>query len=291
MTRKITNIADSKHRKLLHLAQMEKKDFNALQKRYLQERFLYRLSISKFKQNFILKGGLLLITIDLPSSRPTMDIDFLAKNISRDATALKGIMKEICEIPLNDGILFDTDSISTEEIDKDGDYNGVRVKVTALMGTRKTLVSLDLGFNDKVIPTPREISFPTILEEEAPQLNAYCLETIIAEKFEAMTKLALANSRMKDFYDVYKIFTTHQIDLSTLKESLQATFGQRKTKITKNPVVFTRAFYADPNKQIQWQAFLTKHNILDTPTDLQSVVKLIKSNLQPILAEILAKKI
>lgn len=103
MTRKITNISESKHKKLLHISKLENRDFNALEKRYLQERFLYRLSISEFKNKFILKGGLLLVSIDIPFARPTMDIDFLAQQINRNNDNLKHVFQKICEIPLNDG--------------------------------------------------------------------------------------------------------------------------------------------------------------------------------------------
>lgn len=283
MTRKITNISESKHKKLLHISKLENRDFNSLEKRYLQERFLYRLSISEFKNKFILKGGLLLVSIDIPFARPTMDIDFLAQQISRNNDNLKHIFQKICEIPLNDGIIFDHNTITLEEIDKDGDYNGVRVKLMALMGTRKTLVSFDLGFSDKTFPKPREIMFPTILNEEPPQLFAYCLETIVAEKFEAMVKLALLNSRMKDFYDVYMILTTQNVNYSILSKSITTTFGQRKTKLTKRPLCFTASFYKNAEKQKQWQGFLKKNNITNVPNDFSEIVVGIKSILLKII--------
>ena len=286
MSRIIKNIAESKHRKLLHISQTNGLNFNNLQRRYLQERFLYRISVSRFRDNFILKGGLLLVVVDFPSSRPTMDIDFLVKNISRNQENISAVFKEICDIDSNDGIKFDSQSVETSEIEKDGDYNGVRVRFTATMGTSKTVLSIDLGFNDILIPSPREISFPVILNEEHPQLNAYCIETIIAEKFEAITKLALTNSRMKDFYDLYLILSNNALDMNILKESIKATFRHRRTAIVYTPIAFTATFYSDKNKQIQWKSFLSKRNIKDVPEDLSVVVKYLKSTLQPIIKEI-----
>lgn len=286
MSKPIKNIALSKHRKLLHIAQTNHQDFNGLQRRYLQERFLYRIAKSKYKDNFILKGGLLLMTIDLPSARPTMDIDFLAQHISRNAQDLKQVFKEICAVHVDDGITFDTTAITTEEIDKDGDYNGTRVKFTAVMGSSKTPISIDLGFSDVLVPEPREINFPTILAEPSPNLHAYCLETIIAEKFEAVTKLALTNSRMKDFYDLYMILTGQQLNTDTLKKAIKATFENRKTPLIYNPIAFTRVFYADADKQRQWEAFLNKRSIQNVPTDFGVIVKALKEVLTPLVKEI-----
>ena len=286
MSKPIKNIALSKHRKLLHIAQTNHQDFNGLQRRYLQERFLYRVSQSAYKNKFILKGGLLLMTIDLPSARPTMDIDFLAQYVSRNEQDLKQIFKEICAVHVDDGITFDTTAITTEEIDKDGDYNGTRVKFTAVMGSSKTPISIDLGFSDVLVPEPREINFPTILAEPSPNLHAYCLETIIAEKFEAITKLALTNSRMKDFYDLYMILTEQHLNTDALKKAIKATFENRKTPLIPNPIAFTSTFYADADKQRQWQAFLNKRGIQSAPSDLKTVVKTIKEALTPLVKEI-----
>lgn len=283
MRKPIKNIAASKHNKLFNIAQINQQDFNALYRRYLQERFLFRVSQSIYKDNFILKGGLLLITIDLPSIRPTMDIDFLVQKISNDEENLKRVFKEICSIPVEDGIIFDTSSLTTEEIDKDGDYKGTRVKFTAIMGNSKTPISIDLGFSDKLTPAPREINFPTILEEDSPNLRAYCLETIVAEKFEAMVKLSLTNSRMKDFYDLYMILTEQKIDNDILKKSIKTTFEHRKTPLTLSPLAFTSLFYGDVNKQWAWKSFLNNHKIRNVPTDLENIVKTLKYKLIPLV--------
>ena len=286
MSRPIKNIAASKQRKLLYIANTENQDFNELHRRYLQERLLFRISQSKFRNNFILKGGVLLITIDLPKIRPTMDIDFLVPNVGNSEDNLKKVFNEICSIPIEDGIVFDTSSITTQEIDKDGDYKGIRVKFTAVMGSSKTPISIDLGFSDKMIPEPREINFPTILDDPSPSLRAYCLETIIAEKFEAITKLSLTNSRMKDFYDLYMILTEQELNKEVLKESIKATFEHRKTPLTLSPLAFTSLFYGDVNKQVSWESFLRNHKITNIPTDLSVIVKTLKYKLIPLVKNI-----
>ncbi len=258
MKRTITNIGASNFRKLLHKAKQSNTEFNALLKRYLQERFLYRLSESKYKNNFILKGGLLLITIDIPSSRPTLDIDFLAKNINQEK--IEFYFQEICKINTTDGIKFDENSVKTEEIIKEGDYKGIRVKIKAYFHTSQTDISIDVGLGDIVL-NQREITFPCILSDKAPVLNAYSLETIVAEKLEAMAKLLYANSRMKDFYDVYTILNTGNINLDNLKEAIQLTFSNRGTDIKNLNTIFANDFYKEEIKQKQWAAFLKKNHI------------------------------
>ncbi|MCR5504367.1 MAG: nucleotidyl transferase AbiEii/AbiGii toxin family protein [Elusimicrobiaceae bacterium] len=258
MKRTITNIGASNFRKLLHKAKQSNTEFNALLKRYLQERFLYRLSESKYKNNFILKGGLLLITIDIPSSRPTLDIDFLAKNINKEK--IEFYFQEICKINTTDGIKFDENSVKTEEIIKEGDYKGIRVKIKAYFHTSQTDISIDVGLGDIVL-NQREITFPCILSDKAPVLNAYSLETIVAEKLEAMAKLLYANSRMKDFYDVYTILNTGNINLDNLKEAIQLTFSNRGTDIKNLNTIFANDFYKEEIKQKQWAAFLKKNHI------------------------------
>ena len=219
--RKITNIGASNFRKLLHQAQKNNLDFNTLLKRYLQERFLYRLSKSAYKDNFILKGGLLLITIDIPASRPTMDIDLLTHKL--DEAKVTEAFKEILAIEYPDGVTFDSASVQSEPITKDGAYQGTRLKFKAYFNGSRNDMSIDLGLGDYVI-NPREITFPTILHEDSPILTAYSLETIIAEKLEAMAKLLYANSRMKDFYDIYTILNTHTLSKETLAKAIKGTF-------------------------------------------------------------------
>ena len=260
--RKITNIGAS--------------NFNPLLKHYLQERFLYRLSKSTYKDNFMLKGGLLLITVDIPSSRPTMDIDLLIHKLGN--TKVMDAFKEILSIEYPDGVKFDANSLQSEPITKDGAYHGTRLKFKAYLNTSHNDMSIDLGLGDYVI-NPREITFPTILNEDAPVLTAYSLETIVAEKLEAMVKLLYANSRMKDFYDVYTILNTHTLSGKTLAKAIKGTFEHRQTPSNGLMRVFSPDFYDLPDKQIQWKAFLTKNKIVNVPSEFSHIVKGIEEKL------------
>ncbi len=275
--RKITNIGASNFRKLLHQAQKNNLDFNTLLKRYLQERFLYRLSKSAYKDNFILKGGLLLITIDIPASRPTMDIDLLTHKL--DEAKVTEAFKEILAIEYPDGVTFDSASLQSELITKDGAYQGTRLKFKAYFNGSRNDMSIDLGLGDYVV-NPREITFPTILEEDEPILTAYSLETIVAEKLEAMAKLLYANSRMKDFYDVYTILNTHTLSEETLAKALKGTFEHRQTSLKDLSIIFSADFSNSADKQTQWTAFLTKNKITNAPAQFKDVIKGIQEKLQ-----------
>lgn len=275
--RKITNIGASNFRKLLHQAKENNLDFNTLLKRYLQERFLYRLSKSAYKDNFILKGGLLLITIDIPASRPTMDIDLLTHKL--DEAKVTEAFKEILAIEYPDGVTFDSASLQSEPITKDGAYQGTRLKFKAYFNGSRNDMSIDLGLGDYVV-NPREITFPTILEEDEPILTAYSLETIVAEKLEAMAKLLYANSRMKDFYDIYTILNTHTLSKETLAKAIKGTFEHRQTPLKDLQVVFSADFYNSADKQTQWTAFLAKNKITNAPDKFNAVVKDIEAKLK-----------
>lgn len=275
--RKITNIGASNFRKLLHQAQKNNLDFNTLLKRYLQERFLYRLSKSAYKDNFILKGGLLLITIDIPASRPTMDIDLLTHKL--DEAKVTEAFKEILAIEYPDGVTFDSASLQSEPITKDGAYQGTRLKFKAYFNGSRNDMSIDLGLGDYVV-NPREVTFPTILEEDEPVLTAYSLETIVVEKLEAMAKLLYANSRMKDFYDVYTILNTHTLSEETLAKAIKGTFEHRQTPLKDLSIIFSKDFSNSADKQTQWTAFLTKNKITNAPAQFKDVIKGIQEKLQ-----------
>lgn len=267
--RQITNFGASNFRKLLHQAKINKLDFNTLLKRYLQERFLYRLSKSAYKDNFILKGGLLLVTIDMPASRPTMDIDLLTQKLN--SNKVKEVFKEILAIQYQDGVTFDGDSIQSEAITKDGAYHGTRLKFKAYFNGSKNDMSIDLGVGD-VVTNPRIVTFPTILKEDAPVLTAYSLETIIAEKLEAMAKLLHANSRMKDFYDVYTILHTHSLSEESLIQAVKGTFENRQTSLENLQAVLTPNFYNLDVKQPQWAGFLKRNKITQVPAEFSQVI-------------------
>lgn len=188
-----------------------------------------------------------------------MDLDLLGMRLSRRNTDFSFIFQEILKISYeHDGVTFDLDTITSQEIAKDGHYSGIRIKVLARLGNIRQNMQVDVGFGDFVTPGPIEMKFPTLLEMEAPNLLAYSLETVIAEKFEAMIELAESNSRMKDFYDLYRLLQPGKFSPGVLRQAISNTFKTRETTFTDKHSLFTEAFALDEKRNLQWRSFLTK---------------------------------
>ena len=289
MKEEVKNKAASVRAKLMNIARAEGIDFDALLLRYFQERFLYRLSISKFSDHFVLKGGLLLICLKIPVVRPTKDIDFLAEQVKNDPADIEHIYRDIARIACDDGIKFNSSSITTERIKEDADCKGIRLKIEATLGQARKRLQMDIGFGDIIIPEAKVIEFPTLLEEKPPRVKVYSIESIISEKFEAMVKLAMANSRMKDFYDVYTLSLNHSFQSRRLRKAIESTFQRRKTPIPDNPLVFQAEFYGNKERQKQWTAFLRKLRLHDMNQEFSEIMKRIINFLEPVVISIRGK--
>jgi predicted nucleotidyltransferase component of viral defense system len=281
MTNSINSIRD----RLKNIAQKEKQTYQLILIRYFTERLIYRLSISPFKNHFCLKGGALLYAFEQTASRPTMDLDLLGLHIANEQLTLKTIFQAIIQIPCEeDKIVFLSDTIITSEIQKEGRYSGIRLKIEGRLGSIRQILQIDIGFGDIITPAPVEMTYPTLLPMPSPQIIAYSVETVLAEKFEAMIQLAAQNSRMKDFYDVFKLLESHNYQEEILEEAIKNTFNQRATPFLKDPVVFSEEFMHNTKRQMQWRIFLTKMNKLATFEDIDfvTVMVLITERLQPI---------
>ena len=275
------NIVASVKGRLLHIARSEGKSHQLLLLRYFQERFLYRISQSKYKHHFCLKGAAFLYALEGERSRVTKDIDFLGLELDPTHRALRAAITHICEQPYKeDGVTFNLDSLSTEDIIKDGNYRGVRIGVTAHLHRTKQRLQIDIGFGDKVVPAPIKMTYPVILDMEPPVLYTYSIESAIAEKFEAMIDLGEMNTRMKDFYDVYHLLKNHTVNDVTLEEAIRQTFGQRGTPVSSDHSLFKPAFHEDKDRNTIWRAWLNKAK-LDTGLQLSEVIKLISERIKP----------
>lgn len=199
----VRNIGASIRDRLLNKARAENLDYNLLLTRYALERLLYRLSVSKQRDQFLLKGALLFdLWFDVPH-RPTHDADFLGFG-SADIPHLEEVFRDICRLESEDGIVFQPDSVKAAEIRKEAHYAGVRVTLLGFLDKARCPVQIDIGFGDAVVPGPDEVRYPVILAEmPEPQLRVYPRYTVVAEKLEALTSLGMLNSRMKDFFDLW----------------------------------------------------------------------------------------
>jgi hypothetical protein len=276
------NVAASVRQRLLNRARADKRPFNELLQYYAMERFLYRLSKSFFSDRFILKGALLLRAWDAPEFRPTMDIDMLGKTSNEEADILS-LIRNILIVPVEeDGLVFDSGSLQSEQITEDADYEGVRVRFRGALDTVRIVMQIDIGFGDIVYPAPEEAELPTMLEFPAPKLLCYSRESAIAEKFEAMIKLGFLNSRMKDFYDIWLLSRGFDFTGPELAEAIRLTFEQRQTTLPVRIESFSEDFVNE--KQVQWAAFHKKLNQGHTPSDLREIVLHLDGFLAPIVS-------
>lgn len=269
--------------RLLNIAKKENLSFQLVIIRYMHERLLFRLSLSDYSNSFCLKGGTLIYFYTLEKTRPTRDIDFLGSDIPYDRSFVETAFRMICSISYPpDAVFFDSRSIVSEEITSQGKYPGIRLFITSTLDTIIQRIQIDVGFGDVVIPKPVKIIFPTFFpESDAPVIQAYSLETVLAEKFEAMIDLSTINSRMKDFYDVYQILVSQQLDHQQLSESVKATFANRKTGYTPGHALFSPSFATDAGRVRQWKTFLKK-NHLDAGLEFEKVVGEIVNSLSGI---------
>ena len=243
------NIAASVRARLMNVAKKNNRDFDAVLLQYFQERFLFRLSISPYREQLILKGALMFLAYEMPLLRTTRDIDFLGRATSNDMEEIRKVVSAIAKIGSPDGVQFEDGSVSVEPITEDADYHGVRVKLEARLTAARKVLQLDIGFGDVVVAGPVEMDFPVLLDDqERPHLVVYSRESAIAEKFEALVSLNLLTSRMKDIYDILHLAEREVFSLATLREAITATFNRRLTNLTDRRLVFSPEFAQNRDK-------------------------------------------
>ena len=272
--RALKDTSASVRQRLLNKARESNRPFNELLQYYAMERFLFRLGVSEHARKFVLKGALVFTAWGAPVSRPTMDIDLLGRT-DNAIDEIVAIIKDICTTGVEpDGLEFDAETVKAERIAEDADYEGIRVTFRGHLGTARMRIQLDIGFGDVIIPCALQIQYPTILEMSPPHIQCYSREAIIAEKFEAITKLGIINSRMKDFYDIWFLSRMYEFDGEVLSTAIAKTFACRNTEIQSATVAFTDASAQDTTKQMQWKAFIRKNRIEDVPAQLDEVIGL-----------------
>jgi predicted nucleotidyltransferase component of viral defense system len=263
--RRQRNLPASIRQRLLDLARQRGEDFQAILDRYAVERLLYRLSISDQRNEFLLKGALLFaVWFDAPH-RPTRDADLLGFG-EPDAARLADSVGRLCTIAADDAITYDATTITVQEIREHASYPGLRVNLRAALDNARCNVQLDVGFGDAVTPAPVEAEYPSLLADlPSPRLRVYPRETVYAEKLEAIAHLGIANSRMKDYFDLLALAREDAMDATTLARAIAATFERRSTPLPEAmPLGLTPEFARDAGKRQQWNAFLNR-NRLEAP--------------------------
>ncbi|SEB24344.1 nucleotidyl transferase AbiEii/AbiGii toxin family protein [Variovorax sp. YR216] len=270
------NLAASVRTRLKQHADATKQDFNLTLTHYGLERLLYRLSVSPHAANYLLKGALLFsLWYDQPH-RPTRDADLLGFGPD-DVDSAVSAFREVCQVVVDDGIAFDPASVKGSVIRKEAGYGGVRIDLQAKLDGARIALQVDIGFGDAVTPAPELVSYPVLIEDlPAPQLRTYPKYTVAAEKFHAVCLLGMANTRMKDYFDLWVLLTEGALESANLRRAVEATFTRRQLAVPDTiPSGLSEAFAQDPTKQRQWAAFLKKNRL--EALDLADVVALLRS--------------
>jgi hypothetical protein len=279
------NLAASVRQRLLNLARDRGEDFNFLLTAYGLERLMYRLGQSRHRRDFVLKGAMLFRAWAGATYRPTRDLDLLGRGEVATPRLVR-VFEEIWQAPVPaDGLELESGSVRGEEIRGAQEYGGVRIRMMARLGTARIPLQADVGFGDAVTPRAREITFPALLDAPPPVLYAYPPETVIAEKLQAMVVLGMANTRLKDFYDVWVIARRFSFEAHPLAEAIAATFSRRGTPLPDGaPVALTADFSGDPTRRQQWKAFIARIGQQEGAPDLTDVVDALSAFLGPPLA-------
>jgi predicted nucleotidyltransferase component of viral defense system len=280
------NLPASIRARLRNTARQNGWDFNRLSLIFFQERFLARLSRSSHADRFVLKGGLYLYARFGQEARPTKDVDVLGRGLPSDLEIIAEIMREVLEIELEDGVTFNPNSLKTSRIKEGAEYEGVRVSFTGTLETMRQTLQIDVGFGDVVNPEPKPFDFPVLLEDlSAPRLLAYSLETVIAEKFQAMTMLGTNNSRAKDFFDIWYASHHQRFKADILEHTIKATFAHRGTPLERSLNLFTPAFARGEYVVQAWLGFRNANPNLQAPDSLEVVLERIEVFLEPVVRE------
>ena len=275
------NLAASIRQRLLNRARQEQVTFDAVLNRFGRERLLYRIGISEYRDQFLLKGAMLFaLWYDMPH-RPTRDIDLLGFGPG-ELFVLERVFREITQQPVDDGLRF-SETVQSEEIRKEANYAGARVTLVATLEKARIPLQVDVGFGDLVTPAAEQIDYPVLLEDlNSPSLGAYPVYTVVAEKLQAIVSLGMVNSRLKDYFDLQVLLEREELDELVLAEAVRLTFAVRSTQLPQQmPLGLSGEFAEDQDKQGQWRAFLQRNELDDVP--LPQVVAQLREWLMPVL--------
>ncbi len=274
------NTAASVRAKLTNKARERGEELQNLLMRFAAERFLYRISISKHKDKFLLKGAALFSFWTGEPHRPTKDLDLLGYG-KTDILTLEKVVREICLLDGEDGLQFLPETVKGTNIREEEIYGGIRLNLLAMLEKARIPVQIDVGSGDAVTPQAEEETLPTILDTPAPQIRVYPKETVIAEKFEAMVKLGIGNSRMKDFWDISYLIKEFEFGGELLQTAIKATFAARQTAMPRDlPIALTDEFAGNPLIVSRWNAFI-RRNRITSETDLTALIENLREFFTP----------
>jgi predicted nucleotidyltransferase component of viral defense system len=283
--------AASARARLLNLARRQGQDYQRVLVRFANERLLYRLSRSEYSERFVLKGATLFSLWMGQPHRATRDLDLLGSG-RPDVDEYVVLFQDVARFDApEDGLVFEAGNISGTFIREDARYMGIRLTMQASLAGARITMQVDIGTGDAVVPRPETAELPTLLDHPAPRLKVYSREAVIAEKFEAMVTLGIANSRMKDFYDLWFLAHTFAFDGDVLSGAVEATFRRRGTALPVTlPIALHDDFSEDESKLVQWRAFVRKSDIDRGTPSLPTVISSVRSIAWPIVEALNTKK-
>ncbi len=283
------NLAASVRQRLMNLARAQNEDFQLVLTRYALERLLYRLSQSEHRDVFVLKGAMLFQLWGNQPHRPTRDLDLLGHG-ENAIPRFERIFREVCKLAVEeDGLVFSAQSVRGDTIKEDQEYAGLRLNLACRLENARIPIQIDIGFGDVVTPAATDVTYPVLLDFPAPVLPAYSRESVVAEKFQAMVMLGIANSRMKDFYDLWVLARQFDFQGPLLCQAIRATFERRRTPVPAQvPVALSSEFAQDRGKQTQWRAFISKGKLDTGGVGLDEVIDTLRGFLMPAAQTIIA---
>ncbi len=282
MPEAVKNVGASVRARLLRISKERGQNFDLVLTHYAIERLLYRLAQSRHVDRFVLKGAMLLMTWFDEPFRGTRDLDLLGYGDPAPEAVLD-VFREVLGQERPDGVVFDAGAARISRIREEDEYGGLRLRASADIAGARIAVNVDVGFGDATEPPAEWLDYPVLLDMPAPRLRGYARETVVAEKFQAMVNLGMANSRMKDYYDLWIIGRAFEVDRSRLAGAISATFARRGTAIPdRAPDGLSLAFANDADKRQQWERF--KQDLSVDPGPLDSVVSALEALLMPAAA-------
>ena len=275
MKKSITNEQTSLSikQKILNQAKISNRPFQELLQYYVMERFLYRLSVSEYKNNYILKGALMLRVWKAPESRPTKDIDLLGQTPNHPENIQRQMRTILVQKSINDGLRFDPDSIQTKSITEHNSYEGLRLHCWCYLGRTRVRLRIDIGFGDIVFPETTLVDFPPLLDIPHPKtmIRGYSRESVISEKTEVILSFGMLNSRMKDYYDIWFLSRHFSFQSNNLSQAIQKTCRQRETKITIPVIGLSQEFASF--RQDMWTAFRKRNEATAMPKNFSTIIE------------------
>jgi predicted nucleotidyltransferase component of viral defense system len=264
------------YRRLQRRAREEGRGTEELLVLYAHEAFLRRLAMSRYREQMVLKGGMLMAVLD--ARRPTRDADLSTHGIANDENSVKNVVAHIVSIHAGDGVTFDADAISATVVREDAEYHGIRVVIPAELGTARIKVQLDLSFGDPVVV--REILYPTLLDDQDIRLRGYPISLALAEKIATMMSRGAANTRDRDFADVATLSRVHVVQAQELRDALEQTAAHRGHSL--KPL---RQALGDlrERRQQTWAALRRRAGLDQLPAEFSELVDEVQRFVDPIV--------